>query len=107
LGIAVELNDRGRVGRIIELLGLRPRIARAAAALTACGAVVVGRYGVTPNLRSPTVVYDLNSPAACYSEEHLLAGPRSFFAAFVRKVLSVWTGCDCTLGAILVMGRKL
>jgi hypothetical protein len=106
LSIAVELRNRGRLGRIIELLGLRARMARATESLTACGAVVVGLFGVTPDLGSPTVIYRLSSPAARYAEQHLLAGSQSLTVALVQKVLSLWTGRDSTLGAVLVIGRK-
>ena len=67
----------------------------------------MGRYGLAPDLATPTVVYQLEGAAARYTEEHLLLAPRSRFAAVVFGILRLWAGCDPSLGAILVVGRKL
>jgi hypothetical protein len=106
LAIALPLEARGRLGRLGALLTLPHRIARAEKILSQCGATSVQRYGVTPDLRTPAVIFPLGTPAARYAEEHLVPGPRKWVLAVVRKVLTYCLGYDPSVGAVLVVGRK-
>ena len=107
LAVALRLDAPGRLRHLADLLTLPVRVAGAASVLARCGAVPVGRYGVSPDLGSPTVVYPLNGPASRYAERHLLPGGRRRWPfVILRKVLSWWTGCDVSLGGVLVIGRK-
>src|SRR5205823_7002167 len=67
LGIAVKINARSRLRRLFALLGIRSRMASAERALAGCGATIMGRFGVSPDIHSPTVVYHLATPAAEYA----------------------------------------
>jgi hypothetical protein len=106
LAIAIRLDGRSRLRRLGTLLTLPIRMALAERTLAWCGTTSVQRYGVTPDLRAPTVVFPLDTPAARYAEEHLVPGPRNWFLAVLRKALTRCLGNDPSLGAILVVGRK-
>jgi hypothetical protein len=106
LAIALELSHGSRLHRAIKTLTLRHRVADAERELARSGAVPAGRFGVAPDLAAPTVVYQIGVAAALYAEEHLLLAPRSRSAALVCGILRIWGGCDPSLGAILVIGRK-
>jgi hypothetical protein len=106
LAVALELPPGSRFRRIAGALSLPFRLARAERALARCGAVLGGRYGVAPDLDAPTIIYQLGGAAARYAEENLLLSPRSWPAAIVCWALRIWIGCDPSLGAILVVGRK-
>jgi hypothetical protein len=106
LAIALELSHGSRFHRIIKTLRLPYHVADAERELARNGAEPAGRYGVAPDLSTPTVVYQLGGAAARYAEEHLLSAPRSRFAAVVCRILRLWASCDPSLGAILVVGRK-
>jgi hypothetical protein len=107
LAIALELSHGTRFRRMIKTLTLPYRVAGVERELARSGAELVGRYGVAPDLTTPTVVYQLGVAAARYAEKHLLLSPRSRPAAAVCAILRMWAGCDPSLGAILVVGRKL
>jgi hypothetical protein len=106
LAVAIRLDTGGRLRRLGRLLMLPLRMALAGRSLTRCGAASVQRYGVFPDLRTPAVVFPLGTPAARYAEEHLVPGPRQWFLAVIRKVLTRCLGYDPSLGAVLVVGRK-
>jgi hypothetical protein len=106
LAVALELPHGSRFRRLAGALGLPFGVARAERALARGGAELAGRYGVAPDLDAPTVVYQLGGAAARYAEENLLLGRRSWPVAALCWTLRLWTGCDPSLGAILVVGRK-
>ena len=106
LAIAVGLNGGGRLRRLIGSLTLPFRMARAENTLAGCGATGVQRYGVYPDLHSPTVVFPLRTPAAWYAEEHLVPGPCSPLAGMIRKIFRRCLGFDPSLGAVIVVGSK-
>ena len=91
---------------MVKTLRLPNEVTQVERALVQSGAEPVGRYGVAPDLATPTVVYQLGGSAARYAEKQLLLIPRSRPAAAVCKILRFWAGCDPSLGAILVVGRK-
>jgi len=106
LAIALELSHGSRFLRMIKTLTLPYRVAGAERELARSGAEPAGRYGVAPDLATPTVVYQLGVAAGRYAEEHLLLTARSRPAAVVCALLRMWAGCDPSLGAVLVIGRK-
>jgi hypothetical protein len=106
LAIALELSHGSRFHRTIKILTLPFRAAGVERELARSGADPVGRYGVAPDLATPTVVYQLGVAASRYAEERLLLTARSRPAAVVCAILRMWAGCDPSLGAILVVGRK-
>jgi hypothetical protein len=106
LAIALELPHGSLMLRMAGALGLPARVVRTERALARGGAELMGRYGVAPDLGAPTVVYQLRSTAARYAEENLLMGRRSWPATTLCRILRLWMGCDPSLGAILVVGRK-
>jgi hypothetical protein len=67
------------------------------------GADVVGRWGVDPNIESPSCVFDLDSSADIYAGARLR--PRGSKIA-LRRALAMVFGCDPALGAIVIVGRK-
>jgi hypothetical protein len=104
--VALELPDGGRSRRMAAILTLSSRMAAAERTLERCGAEPAGRYGVAPDLRAPTILYQIGSAAARYGEEHLLLSPRPLLASALCAIFRLWTGCDPSLGAVLVVGRK-
>ncbi|HMB04978.1 MAG TPA: hypothetical protein VKP69_14715 [Isosphaeraceae bacterium] len=106
LAVVLRLRGRGRLRRSLDLLTLPARMAAAEGALAHCGATPAGRYGVAPNLRAPTVLYRLGGAAAAYAEARLLPGAERWPFSVLRKGLGRWAGCDPSLGAVLVIGRK-
>jgi hypothetical protein len=106
IAVALELPDGSRFRRIAAILNLPSRIAAAERALARCGVEPAGRYGVAPDLRAPTILYQLGSAAARYGEEHLLLGPRPWLASALCAILRLWSGCAPSLGAVLVVGRR-
>jgi hypothetical protein len=107
LAIALEMSHGTRFQRMIKTLRMPYHVADAERELARNGAEPAGRYGVAPDLATPAVVYQLGGAAARYAEEHLLLTPRSRPAAVVCAILRIWAGSDPSLGAILVVGRKL
>jgi hypothetical protein len=94
--------DTAPIVRATTVLTLRWRVWRAKRALARQGATFVGTFGVEPNLRTPSIVYELNSAAGSYADRCLRAGGR---APTLRRLAAMWCGCDPALGAILVVGR--
>jgi hypothetical protein len=67
------------------------------------GAEVVGRFGVDPDLDSPSCLYELDSRAAEYADRCLRPRGR---ALPLRRLIERVAGCDPALGAVLIVGRK-
>src|SRR5687768_7341491 len=57
--------------RLVTVATLRLRLWLVERAMTRNGAMLVGRYGIDPNLSAPACVYELNSAAASYAERGL------------------------------------
>ncbi len=102
------------VGYALQLTGSPVRRLRAVAAFRSerrlieramgdAGADVVGRYGVDPDLDSPSCIYELDSAAAEYAGRCLRPRGR---ALPLRRLIERLTGCDPALGAVLIVGRK-
>jgi hypothetical protein len=106
LAIALDLRHVNRLRRLAGAIRAPRCITRAERALARAGAEPAGRYGVAPDLDAPTVVYQLGGAAARYAEKNLLLGTRSRAVAALCRVLRLWMGCDPSLGAILVDGRR-
>lgn len=106
LAITFRLGASGRVGRLKALLALPLRMAMAERVLKGCGATCVQRYGVTPSLETPAVIFPLGTPAARYAETHLIPGSTKRLLSLMRKILTHCMGYDPSLGAILIVGRK-
>jgi hypothetical protein len=67
------------------------------------GAEVIGRWGVDPDLDSPSCVFELGSFADKYAGEHLR---RRGSKVALRRALARVFGCDPALGAVVIVGRK-
>jgi hypothetical protein len=67
------------------------------------GAEVIGRWGVDPDIDSPSCMFDLGSYADTYAGERLR--PRGSQLA-LRRALTRIFGADPALGAIVIVGRK-
>jgi hypothetical protein len=106
LAIVIPLEEHGLLRRMVSLLALSSRLTAAEQILSRCGAILAGRYGVFPDLRVPTILFRLGSSASRYAEEHLLQGTTRWPLSALRPVLRCWAGCDPSLGAVLVIGRK-
>jgi hypothetical protein len=102
LACALPLRDK-RFRRILGMTALPFRLRRIERAIREAGAVVVGRYGVDPSMEQPMCVYELGTPAATYADRRLRPPSR---AAVIRRMLSLWCGCDPALAAVVVVGRK-
>lgn len=106
VAVALVLPDGSRFQRMTAALTLPFRLAAAERALRRRGVEPAGRYGVSPDLCAPTVLYQLESAAARYAEKYLLLSPRSLLSHAICGVLRLWAGLDPSLGAVLVVGRK-
>lgn len=106
LVVVLRLDQPGRLSRLAAMLALPIRLGAAERALGRAGAVPAGRYGLFPSLESPTLIYPLSGPAAVYAEHYLVPSVTSSPASIARAALRRWTGCDASLGAVLVLGRK-
>jgi hypothetical protein len=89
--------------RLLTLLTLPLRVARAQRVLRGAGAVRVHRYAVTPSLERPTVAYELDTPAAQYADRHLR--PRAT-GERLRGIIARVAGVDPSIGAVVVAGLK-
>jgi hypothetical protein len=67
------------------------------------GAEVIGRWGVDPDLDSPSCVFELGSYADQYAGAHLR---RRGSKVALRRALARVFGCDPALGAVIIVGRK-
>lgn len=62
-------------------------------------------FGVYPSLGDPGLVFEMNTSAAGYASAFLLpqdAGTRGR----IRRWLAAWSGCDPSLGAVVVVARR-
>lgn len=92
--------------RLSRWFFLRFQLAVALRALAHHGAALVGSFAVFPEVRASTLLYELRSPAQRYAERFLVArSPESWPTAVVRKCLSMWAGCDPSMGAVVVIGK--
>jgi hypothetical protein len=91
------------VVRLVMLLTLGFRVARAERVLRRAGAARVYRYAVTPSLARPTIAYEIGTPAAQYADRHLR--PRSG-NDHLRRLVARVAGIDPSIGAVVVAGLK-
>jgi len=91
------------VHRVWSYLTLPIRRRQAERVFVDSGADVIGRWGVDPNIESPSCLFDLDSSADRYAGAHLR--PRGSKVALRRALARVF-GCDPALGAIVIVGRK-
>ena len=99
---AVTING-SIVTRLLTLLTLGYRVARAQRVLRRTGAARVYRYAVTPSLERPTIANEIGTPAAQYADRHLR--PRGGNDRLRRLVARV-AGVDPSIGAVVVAGLK-
>jgi len=95
--------DGSIVVRLLLLLTLGVRVARAQQVLRRSGVARVYRYAVTPSIERPTFAYEIGTPAAEYADRHLRprgAGDR------LRRVITRIAGVDPSIGAVVVAGLK-
>jgi hypothetical protein len=90
------------VVRLLMLLTLGLRVARAQSVLRRAGAVRVHRYAVLPTLERPTIAYEIGTPAAQYADRHLR--PRG--SGRLRALIARIAGVDPSIGAVVVAGLK-
>jgi hypothetical protein len=95
--------DGSIVVRLMVLLTLGVRVARAQRVLRRAGATRVYRYAVTPSLERPTIAYEIGTPAAQYADRHLR--PRGG-DGLLRRIIARVTGVDPSIGAVVVAGLK-
>jgi hypothetical protein len=105
IAVLIPLDDRGRIRRLTSFVMLPLRITRAMRAMRNSGATAAGLFGITPDLRSPTIISPLRGPAARYAQTNLLPMSASPLAVF-REILARWAGCPVSVGAVLLVGRK-
>jgi hypothetical protein len=91
------------VVRLLLLLTLGFRVARAQRVLRRAGAERVCRYAVTPSLEHPTIAYEIGTPAAQYADRHLR--PRGG-GNRLRRIVARVAGVDPSIGAVVVAGLK-
>jgi hypothetical protein len=91
------------VVRLLMLLTLGLRVARAQKVLRGAGAVRVHRYALLPTLERPTIAYEIGTPAAQYADRHLR--PRGT-GKRLRALIARIAGVDPSIGAVVVAGLK-
>jgi len=89
--------------RLLMLLTLGLRVARAQKVLRGAGAVRVQRYAVFPTLDRPSIAYEIGTPAADYADRHLR--PRGS-GGRLRSIIARIAGVDPSIGGIVVAGLK-
>jgi len=99
---AVAING-SIVRRLLTLLTLGVRVARARRVLQRAGATRIYRYAVTPSLERPTIAYEIGTAAAHYADRHLR--PRGGDDV-VRRIIARLAGVDPSIGAVVVAGLK-
>jgi hypothetical protein len=95
--------DGSIVVRLLLLLTLGVRVARAQTVLRRAGVAHLYRYAVTPSLERPTIAYEIGTPAAQYADRHLR--PRGG-NDLVRRIIARVAGVDPSIGAVVVAGLK-
>ena len=101
-GCALAIAGRP-VRRVWAYLTLPLRRWQAERIFASAGAEVIGRWGVDPDLDSPSCVFELGSYADVYAGEHLR---RRGSKVALRRALARVFGCDPALGAVIIVGRK-
>ena len=102
--VVLQVSSGGRLASLGRALSLRPSLAWVRWRMRASGAGEVRAFAFFPDVESPSVVYELDSPAQDYVESHVLpAGGR--LPAPVRRLLAAWAGCDPGVAAVVVAGR--
>jgi hypothetical protein len=95
--------DGSVIVRLLMLLTLGVRVARAQRILRGAGAVRVHRYAVLPTLERPTIAYEIGTAAAQYADRHLR--PRGT-GGRLRAMIASIAGVDPSIGAVVVAGLK-
>jgi hypothetical protein len=106
VAMALRINGPSRLARLRSLLVLRFRAAALRRALAETGAVDIRHFGLYPDLDEPSLTYELGSVAERHAEWGRLPRSRSWPLAVMRGSLRRWSGCDPSLGALVIVGRK-
>ena len=102
VAVVVPLQEAG-LTRLCAWFVLPLRLAMAERRLARAGILPVARFACYPDLKSPTLVYQLRSAARRYAEDCLIPTAPHRLA---RRALSTWAGCDPTVGGIVIVGMK-
>ncbi len=102
VAFAVPL-DTPLIPRLMALATLRWQRRRAERAIRRSGGEVVAHFGVDPSLAQPSWLYELDTPAAEYTDRFMR--PRGSNLA-LRRLAERCFGCDPALGGVLVVGKK-
>ncbi|HJZ74821.1 MAG TPA: hypothetical protein VKE51_23955 [Vicinamibacterales bacterium] len=93
--------EGGLMVRLLMLLTLGIRVARARRILRGAGAARVHRFAVLPTLDRPTIAYEIGTAAAQYADRHLR--PRGAGGP-LRTIIASIAGVDPSIGAVVVAG---
>jgi hypothetical protein len=100
-------SSNGTPGRLLAWLTMRVRARAAERAIVRAGGIPAGRYGLFPSAAKPVVSYRLHSAASAYAESRLLSLRAGHpYVARVRAAVSRLVGCDPSIGAFVVVGRR-
>jgi hypothetical protein len=102
--VVLPVSSGGRLASLGHVLSLRPLVAWAKWRIRASGAREVRVFAFFPDVESPSVVYELDSPAQHYVESHILPAGGGLPAS-LRWLLAAWAGCDPGIAAVVVAGR--
>ena len=95
--------DAPIAARLMTLLTLPLRLWNASRVIARDRLVLVGRYGIDPDVTAPAFIYQLDSAASRYADRSMR--PRGS-GHTLRRLLARWAGCDPALGAIALVARK-
>jgi hypothetical protein len=95
--------DTPPLARLMTLVTLPLRLWNAARTIERGRMIVVGKYGIDPHLAAPAFVYQLDSAASRYADRSMR--PRGYAPA-LRKLAAKWSGCDPSVGAVVLVARK-
>jgi len=101
----VEIPPSGLALRVLAWLALPFRIAARERAMMRDGATVLGRFALVPSIESPTLIYQLRTPASKYAETRLLPTAGRMPFRRLRTTLSAWIGCDPAVGGVVIIGK--
>jgi hypothetical protein len=105
--VVLESSSNGALRRLLTWLLTRVRARAAERAIVRAGGIPAGRYGLFPSAAKPVVSYQLHSAASAYAESRLLSLRAGHpFVARVRALVSRLVGCDPSIGAFVVVGRR-
>lgn len=90
--------------RLLTLVSLRYQLWRIGRRVHHSGGVVVGVYGVDPDLETAAIVFELNTAASDYADRCFRPVGR---AQLARRWAARMFGCDPSLGGVLMVWRKL